>query len=318
MKSMEGVTMLTIPKGHESSVLVVSMSGGKDSTATALRVIESGLSARFVFADTGWEAQETYAYLDMLRERLGITIDVVGKPGGMRAAIAGGARFPSRVQKWCTRELKIEPLRAYHDRVAAEAGADTINVVGIRAEESESRSRMPEWEYSDEWGGYVYRPIIRLTIADVLAIHHRHGIPVNPLYQRGHGRVGCYPCIQANKEEIEIIAKHSPERIDEIEALEIGGSAERARRNIETPGRYAGEVATFFQQIVPVLDEHGKPVLLENGKPKRAGAPFPIRDAVAWSRTSRGGVQLRMLDTAPSGGCFRWGLCEPPAKPEAM
>lgn len=305
---------LVLPEGHADSVLVVSMSGGKDSTATALRVIESGLSARFVFADTGWEAQETYDYLDMLRARLGITIDVVGKPGGMRAAIAGGARFPSRVQKWCTRELKIEPLRAYHDRVAAEVGADTINVVGVRGEESESRAKMPEWEYSDEWGGYVWRPIIHLLIGEVLAIHHRHGIPVNPLYQRGHSRVGCYPCIQANKEEIEIIAKHSPERIDEIEALEIGGSAERVRRNLETPGRYAGEVATFFQQIEAVMGDDGKPVLLENGKPKRRGAPFPIRDAVAWSRTSRGGVQLRMLDTAPSGGCFRWGLCEPPAK----
>ena len=42
---------LVLPEGHADSVLVVSMSGGKDSTATALRVIESGLSARFVFAE---------------------------------------------------------------------------------------------------------------------------------------------------------------------------------------------------------------------------------------------------------------------------
>ena len=71
------MTPLVLPAGHESSVLIVSMSGGKDSTATALRVIESGLSARYVFADTGWEAPETYDYLDYLRAQLGIEIDVV-------------------------------------------------------------------------------------------------------------------------------------------------------------------------------------------------------------------------------------------------
>lgn len=308
------MTPLVLPTGHESSVVVVSMSGGKDSTATALRVIESGLSARYVFADTQWEAQETYDYLDMLRDRLGITIDVVGKPGGMRAAIAGRAGFPSRVQKWCTDELKMQPLRAYHDRVAEESQADTINVVGVRAQESSARAKLPEWEFSDEWRGYVWRPIIHLPLEEVLAIHHRHGIPVNPLYQQGHSRVGCYPCIQENKEGIELISRRSPERIDEIEVYEIESSAERARRNAENPGRYAGEVATFFQQSEVVLGDDGKPILLENGKPKRRGVPFPIRDAVAWSRTSRGGVQLRMLDSAPSGGCFRWGLCEPPSK----
>ena len=69
---------LVLPAGHESSVLVVSMSGGKDSTATALLMREAGIPCRYVFADTGWEAQETYDYLDMLRARLGIAIDVVG------------------------------------------------------------------------------------------------------------------------------------------------------------------------------------------------------------------------------------------------
>ena len=51
---------LKIPEGHEESVFVVSVSGGKDSTATWLRLRESGIECRAVFADTGWEAPETY------------------------------------------------------------------------------------------------------------------------------------------------------------------------------------------------------------------------------------------------------------------
>lgn len=60
--------------------LVVSLSGGKDSTATYLHLLERGVLeaveraggvVRRVFADTGWELDETYAYLDELEFRFG-------------------------------------------------------------------------------------------------------------------------------------------------------------------------------------------------------------------------------------------------------
>lgn len=59
---------------------VVSMSGGKDSTATAILAIEmhGRENCRFVFADTGNEHETTYEYaLDYLPSALGITVDVV-------------------------------------------------------------------------------------------------------------------------------------------------------------------------------------------------------------------------------------------------
>jgi len=59
---------------------VVSVSGGKDSTATTLVALaQHGHDAcRFVFADTGNEHQATYDYvLDYLPRTLGITVNVV-------------------------------------------------------------------------------------------------------------------------------------------------------------------------------------------------------------------------------------------------
>ena|SRR5258705_11407475 len=59
---------------------VVSMSGGKDSTATALMALEmhGRDNCRFVFADTGNEQAQTYEYaLQYLPNMLGITVDVV-------------------------------------------------------------------------------------------------------------------------------------------------------------------------------------------------------------------------------------------------
>lgn len=59
---------------------VVSLSGGKDSTATMLLALEqqSRESLRFVFADTGNEHEATYEYvMDYLQAALDIRIDVV-------------------------------------------------------------------------------------------------------------------------------------------------------------------------------------------------------------------------------------------------
>lgn len=188
--------MIAVPDIARSAELVVSMSGGKDSTATALALREAGLTFRMVFADTGWEAPETYAHLDHLRERIG-PIDVVGHPGGLVAVATKKAGFPSRRGRWCTETLKVEPLKAYHAAIHA-TGSDTVSVVGIRGEESDRRAAMPEVEDCERWGGWVWRPILRWSIEDVLSIHHRHGVEINPLYKRGHSRVGCYPCIMEN------------------------------------------------------------------------------------------------------------------------
>ena len=285
---------------------ILSISGGKDSTAAALALREADVPYRMVFADTRWEAPETYEHLDVLRTKLG-PIDVVaadpkeeGGVGGMVDRIKARAGFPARMQRWCTRELKLEPLRRYHDEIEAREGIDTACVMGVRAQESKAREKMAIWEDEPEgdrsWGGWLWRPILRWSVEDVLAIHHRHGVKVNPLYQHGHDRVGCYPCIFARKEEIRLIADRSPGRIDEIRQLESDIERVRAERNVETPGRYSHAVGTFFQG---------------RGEDGRNGM-MNIDRVVEWSRTSRGGRQLSLLAPVPTGGCMRWGMCEAP------
>lgn len=285
---MSNFPKIDIPEAIDGLQVIASISGGKDSAALALALREADLNFRMVFADTGWEAPETYEYLDLLRKKLG-KIDVVEVEGGMTARALHRAGFPGRMQRWCTQELKINPLRKYHDSIEG----DTVSAVGVRADESESRSKMPMLEDSSEWGGYIWRPLLNWTVPDVIKILRRHDVPMNPLYYRGHNRVGCYPCIFSNKEEIKLIAEQSPETIERIRQLENQTTALRAERNAETPGRYAHATSTFFQTRLP-------------------GLIMPIDEIVAWSKTDRGGRQLPLLAEPPKGGCFRWGLCEKP------
>lgn len=69
--------MKNIQKPRKDQIHVVSMSGGKDSTATALVAMEMGYDFVGAFADTGNENEITYEYIDFLERKLDIKIHKV-------------------------------------------------------------------------------------------------------------------------------------------------------------------------------------------------------------------------------------------------
>lgn len=270
--------------------VIASVSGGKDSAALSLWLTENGIEHDRVFADTGWEHPLTYEYLrGPLTEKLGPIVEVQGRDAGMANLIRRKGTFPSRVRRFCTEELKVFPLAKYV-KAQQDILGDVVNAVGIRAAESEARSKMTEWEWQEAFDCDVWRPLISWTEQQVIDIHHRHGLAPNPLYLKGATRVGCWPCIFSRKSEIKLMAALSPGRIDEIGNLEVEMSA-AAKRGSEH-FKY-GSTRTFFA-----------------GKVSRDMAPFPIAEAVAWSKTKYGSKEEEVFDSEPAG-CVRWGLCEP-------
>ena len=278
----------------EGKQIIASISGGKDSAALSLWLTENGVEHRRIFADTGWEAPETYEYLR------GELQDVIGPIEWVRAElqmvdlVRHKGFFPGRTKKFCTQKLKIEPLFARFLELQAD-GDPVLSCVGVRWAESAKRAAMDAFDIEIYKGEEIetWRPLLAWTEQDVVDIHHRHGLKPNPLYVAGARRVGCWPCIYSRKSEIRMIAERTPERIDLIELLE----AEVGQRMVERgKPRHYGQL--FW------------------GKFNSADDDYSIRTVVEWSKTSRGGKQYELFDPDPDAGCMRWGMCEHPKEDE--
>lgn len=282
--------------------VIASVSGGKDSAAMSLLLTELGIDHVRVFCDTGWEHDKTYVYLrGELTQKLGPIIEIRGDLL-MPDLVRKKGMFPSRTRRFCTELLKVKPLIKFI-ATQQDAGGDVVNAVGIRAAESRARSKLPEWEWNEDFDCEVWRPLIRWTEADVIEIHTRHGLRPNPLYLEGASRVGCWPCIFARKSEIRHLADVDPNRINEIRALELevadAAEARQAAKG-ETLESMGYQRPAFFQAMGSMRTEGGKD-----------GRGVPIDEAIGWSRTARGGKQVEMFaGTDADAGCMRWGLCE--------
>lgn len=276
----------------DNPIYHLGLSTGKDSSALLLWAIhESGLPRdrlRVTFCDTGNEDPLTYKHLAYLESQV---IEPAGIVGGCETLIPKlqffdlafkKKRFPSRKAQFCSVELKIEPTKAWL-RQRWEEGEEVVLLNGKRSGESNQRKLSmkdkPARGFSDYWGAEEWSPLREWTLQQVLAIHRKYKIELNPLYALGARRVGCWPCINCGKHEIRIVAEHRPEKIAEIEAQE--------RRHLEGLGR----VSTFFHGKTTTKNFHD--LIYTDSDGKKWGTAS-IRSVVQWSHTERGGRQLRL------------------------
>ncbi len=171
---------------------ILSLSGGKDSTALAIYLRDRVPEMEHVFMDTGEELPETYEYIEKLEAYLGKPIVRLNPERPFRhwLLIYRGV-LPDPRNRWCTRKLKIEPFERY-------VGDDLCyNYVGIRADESQRKG------YISTKPNIIPRyPFIEdgITRQDVMRILEESGLGL-PAYYRWRSRSGCYFCFFQQKIE---------------------------------------------------------------------------------------------------------------------
>lgn len=92
---------------------ILSLSGGKDSTALAVYLRDRIPDLEYVFCDTEKELPETYEYLDRVEAYLGKPIVRLKHDGrGFdHWLVLKRGYLPSPRMRWCTSQLKIRPYK---------------------------------------------------------------------------------------------------------------------------------------------------------------------------------------------------------------
>jgi len=170
---------------------VLSLSGGKDSTALAIFMKDTVPEMEYVFCDTGKELPETYEYLNRVEAYLGKPIERLNSDAGFDHWLDVFQGFlPSAQMRWCTKNLKLKPFEKY-------VGDDTVySYIGIRADEdrlgyvSKKPNLIPVFPFKDAG----------ITKADVFRILEDAGLGL-PSYYEWRTRSGCYFCFFQRKAE---------------------------------------------------------------------------------------------------------------------
>ena len=179
---------------------IVSLSGGKDSTALALYMRDRVPEMEYVFCDTGEELAETYDYLYKIEAHLGKSIRRLNPDRPFRHFLdVYRGVLPDPRTRWCTRMLKLRPFEEY-------VGNDPVDLyVGIRADEPHRSG------YVSTKPNITARfPFVEdgLRHADIMRILEESGLGL-PTYYKWRSRSGCYFCFfQQRREWVGLLEKH--------------------------------------------------------------------------------------------------------------
>jgi 3'-phosphoadenosine 5'-phosphosulfate sulfotransferase (PAPS reductase)/FAD synthetase len=193
-------------------VEVVSFSGGKDSTAMLLLMLEHGWHIdEIIFCDTGMEFPQMYEHIDKVERYIARPITKLKaekpfeywmfehiKTKGERQGQEGYG-WPTMWARWCTAALKQDVVKRYlrqHSNITEYHGiaADEAH----RAEKNKGRSISYPLI---EWG---------MTEKDCLNYCYSKGFDWDGLYEH-FNRVSCWCCPLKSLAELRQLYKHYPE-----------------------------------------------------------------------------------------------------------
>ena len=176
---------------------VVSLSGGKDSTAMLLMMIEKDMRIdEIIFCDTTVEFPEMYEHLNSLEEYIGRKITVLKSEKDFEyyllhhKKIRGkymdyiGYSFPWMRSRWCTKELKTKVINKYFHEKSLEC--NVIHYIGIAYDEAD--------RIKDKKEGYKY-PLYEWGVTEKQALEYCYskGFDWGGLYEQ-MDRVSCWVC----------------------------------------------------------------------------------------------------------------------------
>jgi len=234
------------PDLRHFDMILINSSAGKDSQ-TMLRYVtrqadRDGVADRIVVvhADLGrveWPGCPELA--EEQTDRYGHRFEIVKRSqGDLLDHIEKRGMFPSPKQRYCTSDHKrsqVQRLITALGRDVLTEGKETariLNCLGMRAEESPARKKMPMFQFNAAAstkllpGGQRRRevwnwlPIHEWTLGEIWDDIKASGVPYHRAYDLGMPRLSCCFCIFAPLAALLIAGQHNPDLLTEYVRVE--------------------------------------------------------------------------------------------------
>ncbi|MCK5292692.1 MAG: phosphoadenosine phosphosulfate reductase family protein [Thermoplasmata archaeon] len=211
-----------VTEEHDLPV-AVSFSGGKDSLATLLLVLEADIEPDILFIDTGLEFKETLDHVEAVAKEFDLPL-VIEKAGDSFWNNLDMFGPPGKDYRWCCKTSKLGPAARI---IKEKYPGGVLSFIGQRRYESEQRAaKRSVWE--NPWVPLQLgaSPIQNWTALHVWLYIFKMGVDYNPWYERGLDRIGCWLCPSSDLAEMEAVGSDIPDFKKWREFLE--GYAERS------------------------------------------------------------------------------------------
>lgn len=200
---------------------IVQLSGGKDSTAMLLMMLERNMPVdEIIFCDTGVEFPELYKHIDAVEKYTGRKITRLKAEYSFEYYMADipkiryregnrntGYGWPRMFNRWCTKHFKIEPVKKHLKDMT-----EYTLYIGIAADEPKRHRNIPE---------NVRHPLYDWGVTEAQALQYckSKGFDFGGLYEC-FKRLGCYCCPLQRLEDLRNVRRYYPDLWAEILRLD--------------------------------------------------------------------------------------------------
>lgn len=200
---------------------IVSFSGGKDSTAMLLKMIENKMKIdEIVFCDTTVEFDEMYEHIKQVKHMIKRRITVLTPNEDFEYYLLHhekkngelGYGFPTMKNRWCTSLFKRDIMNKYLNKKYKRH--TVILYQGIALDEIERTEKNND-------GRIIKYPLIDfgMTEKDCLEYCYSKGLTWGGLYE-DFDRMSCWCCPLSKHRELEVIYRKHPAKWEKLKQWE--------------------------------------------------------------------------------------------------
>ncbi len=168
--------------------IVMSTAFGPGGIVLMHLVKQMGYDIPVFYIDTGLLFPEVHQLRSVLEQTLGIRFERIEPALSLEEqAEQFGEKLWERDADTCCWLRKVLPLQRYlRDKKAW--------ISAIRADQTKNRAKGRVIEWDERFQVVKINPLLKWSEGQIWEYIKRHGLPYNPLHDRGYPSLGCIPC----------------------------------------------------------------------------------------------------------------------------